>query len=214
MASPRWSRSGWRRSSSGSSVAMTGAGPMAGRVRPGMGLRRPTGGSPATTSTSGTSISARGSSSCAATFLGRPRCGSTATSGPNSRPAGTASASASWPTGSRPATTPSGYSCCATGSVPRNCRRSSTAGWPTFRPRLAPPTGPAGTGGSCRCARSRSPARWCWTSHAAPGRSLRCWWPTTSASAGLTRSHSSSTGASTPTPTPALPPAWSPAAWT
>ena len=80
-ATPRWSRSGWRRSSSGSSPGMTGAAAMAGRVRPGMGLRRPTGGSAATTSPSGTSSSARGSSSCAATSPGRPRCGSTATSG-------------------------------------------------------------------------------------------------------------------------------------
>jgi hypothetical protein len=43
------------------------------------------------------------------------------------------------------------------------------------------------------------------------GCSLRRWWPTTSASAGPTRSRSSSTGASEVTPTAASRPGWSPA---
>ena len=35
------------------------------------------------------------------------------------------------------------------------------------------------TGGSCRCARSRSPGPSSSTRHGEPGRSLRHWWPTT-----------------------------------
>jgi hypothetical protein len=143
-----WSRSGWRRSSSGSSVAMTTVVAMGSWARPGMDSRRPTGGSAATTSTSGTSSSAPGSSSCAAPSPGRPRCGSTATSGPSSRPASRASALPSWQAGSRPATTRIGCSRCATGSAPGRSRRSSTAGWPTSRPRLGPPTALAGTVGA------------------------------------------------------------------
>jgi hypothetical protein len=41
---PGWSRSGWRRSSSGCSPAMTGAAQTASRTRPGMGSRRSSGG--------------------------------------------------------------------------------------------------------------------------------------------------------------------------
>jgi hypothetical protein len=40
-------------------------------------------------------------------------------------------------------------------------------------PRSAWPIRQPGTGGNCRCARSRPPARWCWTSPAGRGRSLR-----------------------------------------
>jgi hypothetical protein len=49
-------------------------------------------------------------------------------------------------------------------------------------------TGPRATGGSCRCARSRSRAPWCWTPQPVRGRSSRPWWPTTLGSAGPTRS--------------------------
>jgi len=68
------------------------------------------------------------------------------------------------------------------------------------------PTRPPATGGSCRCARSRCPAPWSWTSPARPGRSLRRWSPTTSTSAAPTRSSSSSAAASAKTPRAALPP--------
>src|SRR5665811_1570964 len=48
------------------------------------------------------------------------------------------------------------------------------------------------TGGSCRCARSRSAGPWCSTHHGVPGRSSRHWWPTTWTSAAPTASSSSS----------------------
>ena len=47
-------------------------------------------------------------------------------------------------------------------------------------------------GGSCRCARSRSPARSCSTTRAAPGCSSKRSWPTTSGSAGPRKSRSCS----------------------
>jgi hypothetical protein len=49
--------------------------------------------------------------------------------------------------------------------------------------------------------------------HGARGRSSRRWWPTTSVSAGPTRSRSSLIGASAPIPTAGSPPGSSPAAW-
>ena len=53
---------------------------------------------------------------------------------------------------------------------------------------LTAPTMPPATGGSCRCARSRSPAPSCSTHPATPGRSSRPWSPTTSTSAAPSRS--------------------------
>ena len=85
-----------------------------------------------------------GSSRSAPTSRIRPRCGSTATSGPNAKPTGPASPSPAWPTGSPPATTPTRCRRSATGSGPATCRRSSTAGSPSSPPRSPPPTGPAG----------------------------------------------------------------------
>jgi len=92
------------------------------------------------------------------------------------------------PTGSPPAMTRLGCRRFVTGSARPTCRRSSTAGSRSSPPHWTTAIGLRATGGSCRCARSRSPAPWSWTSPAAPGRSLRRWWPTTSASAGPTRS--------------------------
>ncbi len=46
---------------------------------------------------------------------------------------------------------------------------SSTAGWPASPPRSPWPTRPPATGGSCRCARSRSAAPWSLISPVGPG---------------------------------------------
>ena len=79
---------------------------------------RPTGGSPAITSTSGTTTSGRRSSRSAPISPTRSRSGSTATSGPNARPPRPGSGSPSCPTGSPPPTTPPGCRPSATGSAP------------------------------------------------------------------------------------------------
>ena len=59
---------------------------------------------------------------------------------------------------------------------------------------LTGPTGRPGTGGSCRCARSRCRARSCSTHRATPADSSRRSWPTTSTLAVPTAWSSSSTG--------------------
>jgi hypothetical protein len=86
---------------------------------------------------------------------------------------GPALASPPWPTGSPPAQTPPGCSRSATSSARRTCRGASIAGSLSSRPRSAPLTGPPGTGGSCRCAKSRCRAPSCSTSPAAPVPSSR-----------------------------------------
>ena len=68
----------------------------------------------------------------------------------------------------------------ATASRPSTCRRSSSAGSPPSRRRCGPRTARPGTGGICRCARQRSRARWCSTPPAAPERSSRRSFRTTS----------------------------------
>ena len=70
------------------------------------------------------------------------------------------SASPRCPTGSPPATTRPPCSRSATASAPAPCRCGSSGGWPGSRCRSPPPTGTPGTGGSCRCGRSRPPAPW------------------------------------------------------
>ena len=128
---------------------------------------RPTGGSPTSTSTSGMTTSGRGSSRSARTSRTRSRCGSTATSGPNARPPTPGSGSPSCPTGSRPATIRSGCRPSATSSARADpgVLRAMDECLPLP---LTAATGRAGTGGNCRCARSRCPAPSCSTPPATP----------------------------------------------
>ena len=140
--------------------------------------------------------SAPPSSSCAPTARGRGRSGSMDTSGSSARHSERASATPSLRTGSLPARNPNGCRRSATASRPSTCRRSSSAGSPPSRRRCRPRTAPPGTGGICRCARQRSRARWCSTPPAAPERSSKRSFRTTSASAARRRS---------PWPSPARP---------
>ena len=107
------------------------------------------------------------------------------------------SASPSWPTGSGPVTTRSPCRRSVIGSARPTSRRSSSGGWRSSRPRSTTPIGPAATGGSCRCAKSRRPARSCSISPAAAGPSSKPSSLTTSASAGPRRCGSSSGATST-----------------
>src|SRR5919108_2671082 len=132
---------------------------------------RPTGVSPATTSTCGTPTSARRSSRSAATSPTRSRSGSTATSGPNAKPPRPGWPSASCPTGLGPAPSRSGSRRSATGSGPPPSTSSCSAGWLVCRCRWARRTGLPATGGSARCGRSKSPRPWCSTRPPTPAAS-------------------------------------------
>ncbi len=122
-----------------------------------------------TTSTCSIATSGPGSSRSAPTSPTRPRCGSTAMSGPNVRPTGPGSTSSSWPTGSPPARSP--------GRLQAICDRFGPGDIQAFFDRWITPIptpftadrpGRLATGGSCRCAKSRCPAPWCSTIPAAP----------------------------------------------
>jgi len=89
----------------------------------------------------------------------------------NARPTAPVSAIPSWPTASPAATTPWRCRRCATGSAQPTCRPFSTVGCTSSPPRWATAIAPPATGGSCRCARSRSHARSCSKPHVARGRS-------------------------------------------
>ena len=103
-----------------------------------------------------TPISARRSSKSAPTSPTRPRSGSTATSGPSSRPPGPGSASPSCPTGSPPAIIRSRCRRSATDCSPAPSRCSRSGGCTASRCPSARLTSGPGTGGNLH----------------APGRSL------------------------------------------
>jgi len=64
------------------------------------------------------------------------------------------------PAGSPPAMTRPCCSGSATASAPATCRPGLTGGWRRSRCHWTPPTGTPGSGGSCRCGRSKPPAPW------------------------------------------------------
>ena len=161
---------------------------------------RKSGVSAPTTFSSWTRSSDPGSSRSARLRRGRRRCGSTGTSGSSAKPPGQGLATPSWRMGFGTALSPD---LCICDTCPQDVQAFFDHWFGQIPTPLTGDVAPRGTGGSCRCARSRSRARWCSTTPAVPARSWKRWWPTTSVSVASSRARPCSLAAPTDPPVPA-----------